>query len=177
MDKDIKDLKVLIDNKTLIERIKALANDINSTYGVDEPLTIICVLRGAVMFFSELAKYLKMPIKMEFVSLSSYGNSEKSSGEIKSFNLNLPKFENQNVLVVEDIVDTGLTLDFLIKFIETKCDAKSVKLAVLFDKKCARKYDVPVDFSAFEIDDKFIVGFGLDYAGYYRNLDYVGYFP
>ena len=78
---------------------------------------------------------------------------------------------------MEDIVDTGLTLDFLIKFIKMNCCAQDVKLAVLFDKKCARKYDVTPDFSAFEIDDKFIVGFGLDYAGLYRNLDYVGYFP
>lgn len=176
MQKEIKDLKVLIDNNKLIARIKELANEINNSYDNSTPLVLICVLRGAVMFYTELAKYLKMPVKMEFVSLSSYGNSQKSSGEIKSFNLNLPKFENQNVLIVEDIVDTGLTLDFLIKFIKAKCEAKSVRLAVLFDKKCARKYDVKPDFSAFEIDDKFIVGFGLDYCGLYRNLDYVGYF-
>jgi len=176
MEKDIKDLKVLIDSETLHKRIKELAEEINSSYGVDKPLTLICVLRGAVMFFSELSKHLKMPIKMEFISLSSYGNSKKSSGKIKTFNLNLPNMKNENVLVVEDIVDTGLTLDFLIKFIKMNCCANDVKLAVLFDKKCARKYDVTPDFSAFEIDDKFIVGFGLDYCEFYRNLDYIGYF-
>ena len=176
MEKNIKDLKVLIDTKTLNNRIKALAEEINAAYGEKETLTMICVLRGAAMFFCELAKYLKMPVKMEFVSLSSYGDSEKSSGKIKSCNLHLPSMNNENVLVVEDIVDTGLTLDFLIKFIQLNCQARDVKLAVLFDKKCARKFDVTPDFSAFEIDDKFIVGFGLDYCGLYRNLDYVGYF-
>ena len=84
--------------------------------------------------------------------------------------------ENQKALIVEDIIDTGLTLDFLLKFIKTNCKVKDVKLAVLFDKKCARKFDIEPDFSAFEIDDKFIVGFGLDYNGFYRNLDYIGYF-
>ena len=176
MEKDIKDLKVLIDSKTLNNRIQELAREINNSYGVEKPLTLICVLRGAVMFFTELSKYLKMPVKMEFVSLSSYGDSEKSSGKIKTLNLHLPNMKNENVLVVEDIVDTGLTLDFLIKFIKMNCAADDVKLAVLFDKKCARKYDVNPDFSAFEVDDKFIVGFGLDYCGIYRNLDYVGYF-
>ena len=176
MEKDIKDLKVLIDTETLIKRIKELAQEINNAYGVEKPLTLICVLRGATMFFCELAKYLKMPVKMEFVSLSSYGDCEKSSGKIKSFNLHLPSMKDENVLIIEDIVDTGLTLDFLIKFVEMNCHAKDVKLAVLFDKKCARKYDVVPNFSAFEVDDKFIVGFGLDYCGFYRNLNYVGYF-
>ena len=176
MDKNINNLKVLIDNKTLISRIKELADEINSNYDLDKPLTLICVLRGAVMFYTELSKYLKMPVKMEFVTLSSYGNSQCSSGEVKSVNLNLPSFENEDVLVVEDIIDTGLTLDFFTKFLKQNCKAKSVKLAVLFDKKCARKYDIKPDFSAFEVDNKFIVGYGLDYCELYRNLDYIGYF-
>lgn len=176
MEKDIKDLKILFDSSTLQKRIKELADEINQTYEPEKQLTLICVLKGAVMFYTELAKHLKMPTKMEFVSLSSYGDSFKSSGKIKTLNLNLPNFKNENVLIVEDIVDTGLTLDFLIKFIKVKCCANDVKLAVLFDKKCARKFDISPDFSAFEIDDKFIVGFGLDYCGLYRNLDYIGYF-
>lgn len=176
MEKDIKDLKMLIDTDTLMNRIKELADEINNSYGIEKPLTLICVLRGAAMFFCELAKYLKMPVKMEFVSLSSYGDAQKSSGKIKSLNLHLPNMQDENVLIVEDIVDTGLTLDFLIKFIEMNCHANDVKLAVLFDKKCARKYNVIPNFAAFEVDNKFIVGFGLDYCGFYRNLNYVGYF-
>ena len=116
MEKDIKDLKVLIDEKTLYKRIKEVADEINKSYDNSKVLNIICVLRGAVMFFTELSKYLKMPVKMEFVSLSSYGTSEKSSGKVKTLNLHLPSFNNEDVLIVEDIVDTGLTLDFLMKF-------------------------------------------------------------
>ena len=137
---------------------------------------MVCVLKGAVMFFAELSKYLKMPVRMEFVSLSSYGAGEKSSGKVSALNLSLPPLENKNVLVVEDIMDTGLTLKFLLDFIETKCKARDVKLAVMCDKKCARKYDISPDFYAIDVDDKFIVGFGLDYNEIYRNLPYIGYF-
>jgi len=175
--KDIKDLKVLITPSELQERICAVANEINEVYGDKEELTMICVLKGALMFYSELSKHLKMPVRMEFVSLSSYGDARKSSGKVTALNLSLPDLEGKKALVVEDIVDTGLTLDFLIKLLKSKCGADDVKLCTLFDKKCARKYPVNPDFSAFEIDDKFIVGFGLDYDELYRNIDYVGYFP
>lgn len=175
-----KELKTLIKSEDLFKKIEKLADDINSYYekhfGLNEELTIVCVLKGAVMFFSELSKYLKMPVRMEFVSLSSYGAGEKSSGKVSALNLSLPPLENKNVLVVEDIMDTGLTLKFLLDFIKTKCKAKDVKLACLCDKKCARKYDITPDFYAIDVDDKFIVGFGLDYNEFYRNLPYIGYF-
>ena len=176
MKKDIKDIKVLISNKELTQRIKTVADEINSSYKSDETLNVICVLKGAVMFFTELVKHLKMPVKMYFVKLSSYGNSEKSTGKIKPLDLNLPEFKNQNVLIVEDIIDTGLTLKFFSDFVKNECKSKDTKIAVMFDKKCARQHDITPDFSAFDIDDKFIVGFGLDYCDLYRNLDYIGYF-
>jgi len=171
-----KELKVLIDEKTLTARIKELAQEINAHYGKNEELTIVCVLKGAVMFFAELSKYLEMPVRMEFVSLSSYGDAQKSTGKVSALNLSLPPLENKNVLIVEDIMDTGLTLSFLMDFIKTKCKAKDVKLAVMFDKKCARKYPIEAHFSAFEVGDKFIVGFGLDYCEHQRNLPYIGYY-
>jgi len=175
-----KELKTLVPSEELFKKIKTLAGEINSyyetNYSLSEELTLVCVLKGAVMFFCELSKYLKMPVKMEFVSLSSYGAGEKSSGKVSALNLSLPPLENKNVLVVEDIMDTGLTLKFLLDFIETKCRAKDVKLACLCDKKCARKYDISPDFYAMDVDDKFIVGFGLDYNELYRNLPYIGYF-
>ena len=178
MDKS--QLKTLVNNEDLQNRIKELAEEINNyyerKYSLNEELTIVCVLKGAVMFFTELSKYLKMPVRMEFVSLSSYGCSEKSSGKVSALNLSLPPLENKNVLVVEDIMDTGLTLKFLLDFLNTKCKAKDVKLAVMCDKKCARKYDISPDFYAIDVDDKFIVGFGLDYNELYRNLPYIGYF-
>ncbi len=175
-----KELKTLISSDKLFKKIQKLADDINlyyeKNYSLNEELTIVCVLKGAVMFFAELSKYLKMPVRMEFVSLSSYGAGEKSSGKVSALNLSLPPLENKNVLVVEDIMDTGLTLKFLLDFIETKCKARDVKLAVMCDKKCARKYDISPDFYAIDVDDKFIVGFGLDYNELYRNLPYIGYF-
>lgn len=171
-----KELKTLIDENRLKERIKELAEEINKNYKEDEPIVAICVLKGAVMFFCELVKYLKMPVRMEFVSLSSYGCSECSSGRVSALNVSLPPLENQKVLVVEDIMDTGLTLKFLLDYLKTKCKVGDVKLAVMFDKKCARKFDIEPDFYAFDVDDKFIVGFGLDYNEYLRNIPYVGYY-
>ena len=173
---DKKELKVLIKEEDLKKRIAELAGDINEYYGVQNELTIVCVLKGAVMFFCELAKYLKMPVRMEFVSLSSYGDAQKSSGKGSALNLSLPPLEDKTVLVVEDIMDTGLTLNFLLDFIRSKCKARDVKLAVMFDKKCARKYPVKPDFSAYDVGDKFIVGFGLDYCELQRNLPYIGYY-
>lgn len=175
-----KELKTLVAKEDLSKRIEELADKINSYYkknfGPNEELTVVCVLKGAVMFFVELSKHLTMPLRMEFVSLSSYGDSEKSSGKVSALNLSLPPLENKNVLVVEDIMDTGLTLKFLLDFLKTKCRAKDVKLAVMCDKKCARKYDISPDFYAIDVDDKFIVGFGLDYNEHYRNIPYIGYF-
>lgn len=174
--KEKRNLKILIDEKSLMGRIKELADEINAHYGDSEELTVVCVLKGAVMFFAELSKYLKMPVRMEFVSLSSYGDAQKSSGKVSALNLSLPPLEGKNVLVVEDIMDTGLTLNFLLDFMRTKCKAKDVKLAVMFDKKCARKYPIAPDFSAYDVGDKFILGFGLDYGELYRNLPYIGYY-
>lgn len=169
------ELKTLVSENELNNRIKELANEINAKYDEKEPIVAICVLKGAVMFYTELVKYLKMPISMEFVRLSSYGASKESSGKISALNISLPPLKNKKVLVIEDIMDTGLTLKFLIDYLKTKCKADDVKLAVMFNKKCARKYDIEPDFSAFEIDNKFIVGFGLDCNEMYRNLPYIGY--
>ena len=176
MQKDIKDLKVLFSNKEIIEKIKQQAQILNSIYDNNKTLIMICILKGAVMFYSELVKHLNMPVQMEFISLSSYGSYTKSTGEIKTINLTLPDLKDKNVLIVEDIIDTGLTLEFLTKYIKKNCEVKDLKLITLFNKKCARKYNIEPDFYCFDIDDKFIVGFGLDYCGLYRNLDYIGYF-
>ena len=128
MQKDIKDLKVLFSNKEIIEKIKQQAQILNSIYDNNKTLIMICILKGAVMFYSELVKHLKMPVQMEFISLSSYGSYTKSTGEIKTINLTLPDLKDKNVLIVEDIIDTGLTLEFLTKYIKKNCEVKDLKL-------------------------------------------------
>ncbi len=170
-----KELKVLIKEEDLLTRIEEMTQEINKFYG-DEELSVVCVLKGAILFFSHLTKHLKMPIKMEFIRLSSYGSSEKSSGSVTALDMVLPNFEDKNILIVEDIIDTGLTIQFLKDYILSKCKAKSVKVASMINKEAARMNDMQPDFCGFKVDNKFIVGFGLDYNELYRNLPYIGYF-
>ena len=172
---EIEKVNVLIDSNELYERIKQVAAQINDDYDNSKVLNIICVLKGAFMFCSELIKYLKMPIKVEFVSLSSYGDSHNTTGRIKALNMTLPEFKDEDVLIIEDIIDTGLTLQFLNEFIEHNCKAKSVKTAVLLDKAETRKIYIEADYKCFNVADMFVVGFGLDDKQLYRNLNYVGY--
>ena len=160
--------KTLIDSEALYKRIKETALEINNDYKDNETLDVVCILKGAYAFFAELTKYLKMPVRVHFLTLSSYGNNTFSSGNIEG-KVDLPEFKK--ALIVEDIVDTGHTMNYLLKNIK----ARDIKLAVLLDKKCARKVDVKVDYRCFEIEDKFVVGFGMDYQGLYRNLDYIAY--
>ena len=167
-------IKTLIDKNELNKRIIELSETINSAYDNNRTLNLICILKGAVMFFCELSKHLKMPVKMHFICLSSWGDKMKSSGEVKFENSDIANLEG-SVLIIEDIIDSGLTLITLSEYIKKNYSVDDLKIAVLFDKKCARKYNISPDFSAFEVDDKFILGFGLDYQGLYRNLDYVGY--
>lgn len=171
---DIKDLKVLFSEEQLQTRIKELANELNELYAGKE-VTAICVLKGAVMFATDLVKYLEMPVQMEFIRLSSYGSGTKSSGKVNAVDISLPDLNGKNVLIIEDIVDTGLTAKFLIDFINANFKTKSTKFCSLLDKKITRKTDIEPDFYGFEVDDRFVVGYGLDYNGYFRNLRYIGY--
>ena len=167
--------KILIDTDELYKKIKHTANEINKHYGENELLNIICILKGGAMYALELVKYLKMPIKLEFVRLSSYGNSTETSGKVSAVMLQLPDYKNQNVLIVDDIMDSGLTIKFLKNYINDNCRAKDIKIATMLEKKCARKEDICADFYSAEVDDKFLIGFGLDYKGLYRNLNYIAY--
>ena len=133
------------------------------------------MLKGAVMFATELVKYLDMPLKMEFVRLSSYGNSRTSSGKVNAVDISLPDLNDENVLIVEDMIDTGLTAKFLTDFINNNFKTKSTKFCSLLDKKSCRKVDIEPDYYGIEVENKFWVGFGLDCEGYYRNLPYIGY--
>ncbi len=168
------DLKLLIDKDKLQEEIKKLADILNKEYQNQE-LYLICVLKGAVMFMTDLSKSLKMPLKMEFIRLSSYGSSFTSTGKVNAVDISLPDLNDKNVLIIEDIIDTGHTAKFLMDFIKHNFKTKSLKFCSLLDKKVKREVDIDPDYHVFEVDDKFLVGYGLDYDGYYRNLPYIGY--
>lgn len=169
-----KDLKILIDKDTIQTRIKEIATEINDFYN-DEELYVICVLKGSVMFMTDLVKHFKMPVHMEFIRLSSYGSGFTSTGQVNAVDISLPDLNGKNVLIVEDIIDTGLTAQFLMNFMKLNFNTKSTKFCSLLDKKVSRQTEIEADYAGFEIGDKFVVGFGLDYEGLYRNLPYIGY--
>ena len=169
-----KDLKVLFSKDEVQSAIAKLGERLNTYYG-DEELFIVCVLKGAVMFMVDLSKHLHMPVDLEFIRLSSYGSAFTSSGKVNAVDISLPDLSGKNVLIVEDIIDTGHTAKFLMDFINHNFKTKSLKFCSLLDKKVKREVDIDPDYYGLEVDDKFLVGYGLDYDGFYRNLPYIGY--
>ena len=169
-----KELKVLRTEDEIQARIEEIASEINERLGQDDELYVICVLKGSVMFTVDLVKHLKMPIRMEFIRLASYGHDFTSSGKVKAIDISLPDVNGKNVLIVEDIVDTGRTAKFLVD-IKLHFNVKNLIFCSLMDKKIKRQVDIDPDIYGFEVDDKFLVGYGLDYQGYMRNLTYIGY--
>lgn len=167
----MEELKVLIDEQTIQDKVYDLAKKIEKDYeGKD--LTLVCILKGSTFFTVDLAKRIDKKLKLQFMKISSYGAEKISSGKI-NLELDLPdNMENENLLIVEDIIDTGRTLSYLIKHLKEKSPA-SIKLCTLLDKPERREYDVKVDYVGFEIPDKFVVGYGLDYNEIYRNLPYI----
>lgn len=169
-----KDIKVLFTEEDIQTRIKELAKELNKEYAGQE-LYAICVLKGSVMFMVDFLKHITIPTRMEFIRLSSYGSNYTSTGEIHAVDLSLPDLNGKNVIIIEDIVDTGHTAQFLTTYLKHHFKMKSYKFISLLDKKCRREVEIEPDMYGFEIDDKFLVGYGLDYDGFYRNLTYVGY--
>ena len=164
---------VLISEKEIDNRILEIADRINKDYEGEE-LTLICVLKGGVMFMCDLAKRLNLNVRLDFMSVPSYGSQTKSSGVVKIIKDLDDSIDGKNVLVVEDIIDSGNTLSYLMDILK-KRGPKSIKLCTLLDKPSRReKKDVFVDYVCFEIEDKFVVGYGLDYDQRYRNLPYIG---
>lgn len=169
-----KDIKVLFTEEDIQTRIKELAKELNKEYAGQE-LYAICVLKGSVMFMVDFLKHITVPTRMEFIRLSSYGSNYTSTGEIHAVDLSLPDLNGKNVIIIEDIVDTGHTAQFLTTYLKHHFKMKSYKFISLLDKKCKREVEIEPDMYGVEIDDKFLVGYGLDYDGFYRNLTYVGY--
>lgn len=162
----------MISQKKLEQRIKELADQINKDYG-DTPLRLIGVLKGSVFFLCELSKHLTMPVTMDFMKVSSYGNRMESSGTL-AIDLDVSEsLAGEQVLLVEDIVDTGITLQALKKLLLGR-NPESLAVCVLLDKPSRRLCPVSAEYTGFVIEDKFVVGFGMDYAQRYRNLPYIG---
>ena len=164
-------LQVLFSQEQIQERIKELGAHITRDYAGRNPL-LIGVLKGACFFLSDLLRSIDTRLSIEFMAISSYGSSTRTSGEVRIMkDLDVP-IEGRDILVVEDIVDTGLTLTYLLDNLKAR-GAASVKLAALLDKHDRREKEVPIDYLGFQIPDEFVVGYGLDYAERYRNLPFV----
>ncbi|MCM1265679.1 MAG: hypoxanthine phosphoribosyltransferase [Candidatus Gastranaerophilales bacterium] len=168
------DIKVLFSEESIQNRIREIAEELNQEYS-DEEVYVVCVLKGSIMFTVDLIKSLRMPLRTEFIRLSSYGSNYTSTGKVNAVDISLPDLNGKNVLIIEDIIDTGHTAEFLMNFIKHNFKTESTKFISLLDKRCKREVDINPDIYGFTIDDKFLVGYGLDYDGYYRNLRYVGY--
>ena len=166
-------IKILIDEQTVDKRINELGEQISADYAGVSELHLVCVLKGGAFFMCELAKRITVPVSLDFMSVSSYGSETKSSGVVKIVKDLDEPLKDKDVLVVEDIVDSGRTLSYLLEIIRNR-GPRSVKLCTLLDKPDRRVMDVKVDYTAFEIPDEFVVGYGLDYDQKYRNLPYIG---
>jgi hypoxanthine phosphoribosyltransferase len=163
--------EVMISEQEIKNKVKELGKIITEDYkGKD--LVVICVLKGAIMFVSDLIKEIKVPLAIDFMAVSSYGNSTKSSGVVKIIKDLDDSIEGKDVLIVEDIIDSGLTLAYLLDNLESR-DPNSIEICTLLDKPTGRKTDVDTKYVGFEIKDEFVVGYGLDYAEKYRNVPHI----
>ena len=169
----VKAIHEYLSEEKVLGRIAEMGAQISAEYG-EEPVCLICILKGSVFFTVELAKRITSPVELEFMCVSSYGADTKSSGVVKIVKDLDVSIEGKNVIVIEDIIDSGRTLSYLLENLKTR-NPKSLKLCTLLDKPERRVVEVNVDYIGFEIPDEFVVGFGLDYDQQYRNLPYIGY--
>ena len=162
---------IIFSEEQIKTRVRELGEQISKDYEGEE-LYVLPLLRGSFVFGADIFKSLDVKAKVGFMTTSSYGNDEVSTGKVKVVNDIPDNIEGLNVLIVDDIVDTGYTMEFAIDHVK-KLGAKSVKTCVLLDKPSRRKVDLKPDYCCFEIEDLFVVGYGLDYHGFYRNVPYV----
>ena len=163
--------EILIERDALQERVAALGREVSADYA-NRDLLLIGVLKGAVFFMADLMRHISVPCEVDFMAISSYGASTDSSGVVrilKDLDINI---EGRDVLVVEDIIDSGLTLSYLMRSLEAR-EPASLEICALLTKPDRREMDVPVRYIGFEIPDRFVIGYGLDFAERYRNLPYV----
>lgn len=160
--------KVLISEERIQKRTAELAKQITQEYRDKNPL-FVCILKGAVLFFTDLIRRLDFPMEIDFMAISSYGSGTRTTGEVKMVKDLNHSVEGRHIVIVEDIVDSGLTLTYLKQVLKSR-GAASIKITCLLDKPSGRKIEMIPDYAGFEIEDYFVVGYGLDYAEKYRNL-------
>ena len=165
-------VEVLLTEEEVNAKIQELGDQISKDYA-GKQVHLVCVLKGGVFFLCELAKRITVPVTLDFMSVSSYGSDTKSSGVVKIVKDLDESLQGKDVLVVEDIVDSGRTLSYLMDMLRDR-KPNSLKLCTLLDKPERRVIEVPVDYTAFQIPDEFVVGYGLDYDQRYRNLPFIG---
>ena len=170
MIKDIKE--VLLTEDQIINRVKEIGKAISEEYN-GKDLLIVGILKGSVIFASELIKNISIPCEIDFMAVSSYGNSTETSGVVRILKDLDHGIEGKNIIIVEDIIDSGITLDYLLKYLKAR-KANSIEIATLLTKPSRRRVDLNVKYCGFEVPDEFLVGYGLDYSEKYRNLPYVG---
>ncbi len=165
--------KILISEQELQARIAELGQELNAAYDDDDKPLLVCILKGAFMFLADLVRHLDMRHEVDFMEISSYGSGTVSSGVVRIL-LDLEQnIEGRHVLIVEDIIDSGHTLDYVIRNLGTRRPA-SLRICTLLNKPSRREIDIPVDWVGFEIPDEFVAGYGLDFDEVYRNLPFIG---
>ena len=165
-------MQVLLSQEQIQARIRAMAAEIGADYPPDEEIHLICVLKGGFVFLSDLVRALKVRVTLDFIALSSYGKGTKSSGEVRLLKDVDHALEDRHVIIVEDIVDTGLTLHYLQEILRAR-SPKTLRTACLLSKPSRRQLEVAVEYIGFTIEDRFVVGYGLDYDERYRGLPYI----
>lgn len=164
--------RILIPEDEIKAEVAAMARELDAEYAEDQPL-VICVLRGAVAFMADLVKAMSIPLEMDFMAVSSYGAATKSSGVVRILKDLDEEISGRRIIIVEDIVDSGLTLQYLLEMLHQR-DPKDIRVVAMVKKDKPDAVDVQVDRVGFHVPDEFVVGYGLDYAGRYRNLPYIG---
>jgi len=164
---------ILLSTEQIQERVRTLAAEIEADHAGADALHLVCVLKGAFVFLADLVRALRIPSTMDFMAVSSYAKGTTTTGEVRLLKYLDMALDGRHVVIVEDIVDTGLTLMYLQDILRAR-GPKTLRTACLLSKPSRRKVDVPVEYIGFTIEDRFVVGYGLDYAGQHRNLPYIG---
>jgi len=165
-------MNVLLEADTIQTRVSALVGEIERDYPADEEIHLVCVLKGGFMFMADLVRAMSHRVSLDFIAVSSYAKSTKSSGEVRMLKDLDSGLQGRHIVIVEDIVDTGLTLTYLQEILRAR-SPKTLRTACLLSKPSRRQVDVVVEYIGFTIEDRFVVGYGLDYAEKYRNLPYI----